>query len=63
VLLTTRTAEFSLANADTLGRGRVTGLVGAHLVNDQTVVFAPRSPIRYDAESRSGSRTPWRTAR
>jgi 4-azaleucine resistance transporter AzlC len=40
LLLNTRTAAFSLAIADTLGPGRLTRLVGAHLVTDETVAFA-----------------------
>lgn len=40
LLLNTRTAAYSLAVADVIGRGRVTRLVGAHLVTDETVAFA-----------------------
>ncbi|MEU7660535.1 AzlC family ABC transporter permease [Streptomyces lincolnensis] len=40
LLLNTRTAAFSLAVADLLGPGRLTRLLGAHLVTDETVAFA-----------------------
>ncbi|MGV9276414.1 AzlC family ABC transporter permease [Streptomyces griseosporeus] len=40
LLLNTRTAAFSLAVADVLGRGRAARLLGAHLVTDETVAFA-----------------------
>ncbi|MDQ1047728.1 putative branched-subunit amino acid permease [Streptomyces sp. V4I2] len=42
LLLNTRTAAFSLAVADTIGRGRLARLVGAHLVADETVGLRPR---------------------
>ncbi|TPQ22090.1 AzlC family ABC transporter permease [Streptomyces sporangiiformans] len=44
LLLNTRTAAFSLAVADVLGRGRFSRLVGAHLVTDETVAFALAQP-------------------
>ncbi|WP_369248391.1 AzlC family ABC transporter permease [Streptomyces sp. R41] len=44
LLLNTRTAAYSLAVADVLGRGRVTRLLGAHLVTDETVAFALAQP-------------------
>jgi 4-azaleucine resistance transporter AzlC len=44
LLLNTRTAAFSLAVADVLGRGRVSRFVGAHLVTDETVAFALAQP-------------------
>ncbi|MGW0708657.1 AzlC family ABC transporter permease [Streptomyces sp. NPDC002643] len=44
LLLNTRTAAFSLAVADVLGRGRVARFVGAHLVTDETVAFALAEP-------------------
>ncbi|MET7692177.1 AzlC family ABC transporter permease [Streptomyces sp. NPDC005483] len=40
LLLNTRTAAFSLAVADLLGPGRLTRLLGAHLVADEPVAFA-----------------------
>ncbi|MFF9622173.1 AzlC family ABC transporter permease [Streptomyces griseosporeus] len=40
LVLNTRTAAFSLAVADVLGRGRAARLLGAHLVTDETVAFA-----------------------
>ncbi|GHF86740.1 AzlC family ABC transporter permease [Streptomyces griseosporeus] len=40
LLLNTRTAAYSLAVADVLGRGRAARLLGAHLVTDETVAFA-----------------------
>jgi len=40
LLLNPRTAAYSLAIADTLGPGRLTRLLGAHLVTDETVAFA-----------------------
>ncbi|MGW2719630.1 AzlC family ABC transporter permease [Streptomyces sp. NPDC001492] len=48
LLLNTRTAAFSLAIADTLGPGRLTRLIGAHLVTDETVAFAlaQADPVR-----------------
>ncbi|MFF4506285.1 AzlC family ABC transporter permease [Streptomyces sp. NPDC001401] len=48
LLLNTRTAAFSLAIADTLGPGRLTRLLGAHLVTDETVAFAlaQTDPVR-----------------
>nr|WP_307804955.1 AzlC family ABC transporter permease [Streptomyces sp. VRA16 Mangrove soil] len=39
LLLNTRTAAFSLAVADTLGRSWPARLVGAHLVTDETAAF------------------------
>ncbi|MFF4353674.1 AzlC family ABC transporter permease [Streptomyces sp. NPDC001530] len=44
LLLNTRTAAFSLAVADVIGRGRATRLLGAHLVTDETVAFALAQP-------------------
>ncbi|TLS42000.1 branched-chain amino acid ABC transporter permease [Streptomyces montanus] len=44
LLLNTRTAAYSLAVADVLGRGRLSRLVGAHLVTDETVAFALAQP-------------------
>ncbi|MCX4882777.1 AzlC family ABC transporter permease [Streptomyces sp. NBC_00847] len=44
LLLNTRTAAFSLAVADILGRGRAARLLGAHLVTDETVAFALAQP-------------------
>ncbi|WP_405870303.1 MULTISPECIES: AzlC family ABC transporter permease [unclassified Streptomyces] len=44
LLLNTRTAAFSLALADTPGRGRGARLLGAHLVTDETVAFALAQP-------------------
>jgi branched chain amino acid efflux pump len=44
LLLNTRTAAFSLAVAGIIGRGRVTRLLGAHLVTDETVAFALAQP-------------------
>lgn len=44
LLLNTRTAAFGLAIADTLGRGRLARLVGAHLVTDESVAFALAQP-------------------
>lgn len=44
LLLNTRTAAFSLAVADVIGRGRLTRLLGAHLVTDETVAFALAQP-------------------
>ncbi|MEU6380050.1 MprA protease, GlyGly-CTERM protein-sorting domain-containing form [Streptomyces sp. NPDC046909] len=48
LLLNTRTAAYSLAVADTLGRGRLARLLGAHLVTDETVAFAlaQTDPVR-----------------
>ncbi|MFF4797968.1 AzlC family ABC transporter permease [Streptomyces sp. NPDC001351] len=48
LLLNTRTAAFSLAVSDTLGPGRLTRLIGAHLVTDETVAFAlaQADPVR-----------------
>ncbi|CAL9542077.1 hypothetical protein SUDANB176_04266 [Streptomyces sp. enrichment culture] len=48
LLLNTRTAAFSLAVAEHIGRGRLARLVGAHLVTDETVAFAlaQRDPVR-----------------
>ncbi|MFI2436828.1 AzlC family ABC transporter permease [Streptomyces sp. NPDC018693] len=40
LLLNTRTAAFSLAVAEILGRGRAARFLGAHLVTDETVAFA-----------------------
>ncbi len=47
-LLNTRTAAFSLAVAEHIGRSRLARLVGAHLVTDETVAFtlAQRDPAR-----------------
>ncbi|MER6348327.1 AzlC family ABC transporter permease [Streptomyces sp. NPDC001595] len=44
LLLNTRTAAFSLAVADVIGRGRFARLLGAHLVTDETVAFALAQP-------------------
>ncbi|WLW53010.1 AzlC family ABC transporter permease [Streptomyces sp. YU58] len=44
LLLNTRTVAFSLAVADLLGPGRLTRLLGAHLVTDETVAFALAQP-------------------
>lgn len=44
LLLNTRTAAYSLAVADVIGSGRVSRLVGAHLVTDETVAFALAQP-------------------
>ncbi|MEU6349824.1 AzlC family ABC transporter permease [Streptomyces sp. NPDC047072] len=44
LLLNTRTAAYSLAVADILGRRWTTRLVGAHLVTDETVAFALAQP-------------------
>lgn len=44
LLLNTRTAAFSLAVADLLGPGRLTRLLGAHLVTDETVAFTLAQP-------------------
>lgn len=44
LLLNTRTAAYSLAVADILGRGRFSRLAGAHLVTDETVAFALAQP-------------------
>ncbi|WP_316758774.1 AzlC family ABC transporter permease [Streptomyces herbicida] len=44
LLLNTRTAAFSLAVAEIIGRGRATRLLGAHLVTDETVAFALAQP-------------------
>ncbi|MFK4100981.1 AzlC family ABC transporter permease [Streptomyces sp. NPDC019531] len=44
LLLNTRTAAFSLAVADLFGPGRLTRLLGAHLVTDETVAFALAQP-------------------
>ncbi|MET8244555.1 AzlC family ABC transporter permease [Streptomyces sp. NPDC005202] len=48
LLLNTRTAAFSLAVADILGRVRLARLLGAHLVTDETVAFAlaQTDPVR-----------------
>ncbi|MEV5432879.1 AzlC family ABC transporter permease [Streptomyces sp. NPDC052701] len=48
LLLNTRTVAFGLAVADTIGRGRLARLVGAHLVTDETVAFtlAQTDPAR-----------------
>jgi 4-azaleucine resistance transporter AzlC len=40
LLLNTRTAAFSLAVAEIIGRSRATRFLGAHLVTDETVAFA-----------------------
>ncbi|GGN85806.1 hypothetical protein GCM10011579_077000 [Streptomyces albiflavescens] len=44
LLLNTRTAAYSLAVADIIGRRRATRLIGAHLVTDETVAFALAQP-------------------
>lgn len=44
LLLNTRTAAYSLAVADVIGRGRVTCWIGAHLVTDETVAFTLAQP-------------------
>lgn len=44
LLLNTRTVAFGLAVADIIGRGRLTRLLGAHLVTDETVAFALAQP-------------------
>jgi predicted branched-subunit amino acid permease len=44
LLLNTRTAAYGLAVADILGRGRMSRLLGAHLVTDETVAFALAQP-------------------
>ncbi len=44
LLLNTRTAAYSLAVADVLGRGRLARFLGAHLVTDETVAFALAQP-------------------
>lgn len=44
LLLNTRTAAFSLAVADVIGRGRPARLLGAHLITDETVAFALAQP-------------------
>ncbi|MXM62472.1 branched-chain amino acid ABC transporter permease [Streptomyces sp. HUCO-GS316] len=44
LLLNTRTAAFSLAVADIIGRGRLARFIGAHLVTDETVAFALAQP-------------------
>ncbi|MGW7608248.1 AzlC family ABC transporter permease [Streptomyces sp. NPDC054766] len=44
LLLNTRTAAFSLAVADVIGRGRFTRWIGAHLVTDETVAFTLAQP-------------------
>lgn len=48
LLLNTRTAAFSLAVAEHLGRGRLARFLGAHFVTDETVAFtlAQTDPIR-----------------
>ena len=48
LLLNTRTAAFSLAVAEHIGRTRLARLLGAHLVTDETVAFtlAQRDPAR-----------------
>lgn len=40
LVLNSRLLPYSLAIADTIGRGRVARLVGSHLVTDETVAFA-----------------------
>jgi 4-azaleucine resistance transporter AzlC len=40
LLLNTRTVPFSLAVADVLGNRRLTQLIGAHLITDETAAFA-----------------------
>ncbi|QCX78404.1 AzlC protein [Streptomyces sp. YIM 121038] len=44
LLLNTRTAAFSLAVADSLGRSWAARLVGAHLVTDETAAFVLAQP-------------------
>ncbi|MFD5797020.1 AzlC family ABC transporter permease [Streptomyces diastatochromogenes] len=44
LLLNTRTAAFGLAVAETIGTGRATRFLGAHLVTDETVAFALAQP-------------------
>jgi 4-azaleucine resistance transporter AzlC len=44
LLLNIRTAAFSLAVADIIGRGRLARFMGAHLVTDETVAFALAQP-------------------
>ncbi|MFE0509704.1 AzlC family ABC transporter permease [Streptomyces sp. NPDC058964] len=44
LLLNTRTAAFSLAVAEIIGRRRLTRFLGAHLVTDETVAFALAQP-------------------
>ncbi|MFG2128424.1 AzlC family ABC transporter permease [Streptomyces sp. NPDC048751] len=44
LLLNTRTAAYSLAVADVLGRNPLARFVGAHLVTDETVAFALAQP-------------------
>lgn len=48
LLLNTRTAAYSLAVADVLGRNPLARFVGAHLVTDETVAFAlaQADPVR-----------------
>lgn len=44
LLLNTRTAAFSLAVAEIIGRSRTARFLGAHLVTDETVAFALAQP-------------------
>jgi len=48
LLLNTRTAAFSLAVAEIIGRSRTARFLGAHLVTDETVAFAlaQTDPVR-----------------
>ncbi|HET6635706.1 MAG TPA: AzlC family ABC transporter permease [Streptomyces sp.] len=46
LLLNTRTVPFSLAVADVLGSRRLTQLIGAHLITDETAAFALAQPDR-----------------
>jgi 4-azaleucine resistance transporter AzlC len=48
LLLNTRTAAFSLAVAEHIGRGRLARFLGAHFVTDETVAFtlAQTDPVR-----------------
>ncbi|MGW2491852.1 AzlC family ABC transporter permease [Streptomyces sp. NPDC001606] len=48
LLLNTRVAAFSLAVAEIIGTGRLSRLLGAHLVTDETVAFAlaQTDPVR-----------------
>ena len=46
LVLTSRLMPYSLAIADTIGRGRLARLAGSHLVTDETVAFAIAQPDR-----------------
>src|SRR5439155_4693514 len=46
LVLNARHVPFGLAVADVLGRGRLSRLLGAHLVIDETVAFALGQPDR-----------------